>query len=245
MGQQKISSEQLLIARFSPARMAPYVAAAGSPREAIKLYRWNVEASAVLYEALHVFEVVLRNAIHEQMALWHRAEGRTGSWLTNPPAQLTARSKDDLAKARGRAQETLTKKHQLAGGASAPALTDGDIIAQLTLGFWRFMLATRYTHDLWRDAIRYAFPQLTHQRLSDIESPVIRLHWLRNRIAHLEPVFTRNLLLDLKDMRTAIGYVCPRTQAWFASTRTQSIKDVINAFPLEGLPGPKQATGTP
>ncbi|MEV7076676.1 hypothetical protein [Streptomyces sp. NPDC093990] len=245
MTQQKISSEQLLIARFSSARMASYLAAAGSPREALRLYRWNVEASAVLYEALHIFEVVLRNAIHEQMARWHQAQGRPGSWLTNPPPQLTQRSKDDLARAQTRAHDALTQKHLRAGTAAPAPVTDGDIIAQLTLGFWRFMLATRYTHDLWRDAIRYAFPELRHQRLTDIERPVIRLHWLRNRIAHLEPVFTRDLNLDLKSMSTAIGYVCPRTQSWFAATRTQSIKDAISAFPLSGLPGPQQATSSP
>ncbi|MFF3409068.1 hypothetical protein ACFYW8_23255 [Streptomyces sp. NPDC002742] len=231
MGQQKISSEQLLIARFSPSRMAPYLAAAGSPREAVKLYRWNVEASAALYEALHIFEVVLRNAIHEQMTQWHQAQGRPGTWLTHPPDELTSRSKEDLAKARSRARDALAQKPRQPGAATSPSLTDGDIVAQLTLGFWRFMLASRYTHDLWHDAIRYAFPELRQQRLSDVEGPVVRLHWLRNRVAHLEPVFVRNLHLDLKDMKTVLGYICPRTQAWFASTRTQSIKDVASTLP--------------
>ncbi|MCX4231841.1 hypothetical protein [Streptomyces ortus] len=244
MTQQKTSSEQMLIARFSPARMASYLTAAGSPREAIKLYRWNVEASAALYEALHIFEIVLRNAIHEEMERWHQAQGRQGSWLTNPPAQLTQRSKDDLVRAQTRAQETLAKKHSRAGTV-APSASEGDIVAQLTLGFWRYMLATRYTHDLWRDALRYAFPELQNQRLRDIETPVIRLHVLRNRIAHLEPVFTRDLNLDLRSMSTAIGYVCPRTQSWFAATRGQSVKSAISTFPLSGTPGPQQAGSAP
>lgn len=246
MGQHKISSERLLIERFSPARMAPYQATAGSPRAAIKLYRWNAEASAVVYEALHVFEVVLRNAVHDQMDQWHRAQGRQGSWLTHPPAELTSRSKTELLQARKRARDGLAKKHQRAGvSAPPPVPTDGDIVAQLTLGFWRFMLATRYTHDLWRDAVRYAFPHLPHQRLPDVEAPVIRLHQLRNRIAHLEPIYTRNLSLDFEDMKLVLGFVCPRTQAWFASTRTQSVRDVVQAFPLAGAPGPQQVVGRP
>ncbi|MFD9240652.1 hypothetical protein ACFV0D_01690 [Streptomyces sp. NPDC059556] len=244
MGQAKISSEKLLIDRLSPARMTPYLQAAGSPREAIKLYRWNLEASAVLYEALHVFEVVLRNAIHEQMTQWHQAQGQAGTWLTNPPSQLTSRSKDDLRAARGRAADALAYKHSKSGTAT-PSPTDDDIVAQLSLGFWRYMLATRYTHDLWHDAIRYAFPALKQGRLSEIETPVIRLHGLRNRIAHLEPIFTRQLMWDLRDMKAAIGYICPRTQAWFASTRTQSFKDVVRTSPLSKQPGTRQTAGNP
>ncbi|MFJ9634976.1 hypothetical protein ACIRU8_45525 [Streptomyces sp. NPDC101175] len=246
MGQQKISSERLLIERFSLPRMAPYQAAAGSPRAAIKLYRWNAAASAVFYEALHAFEVVLRNAVHEQMDQWHRAQGYQGSWLTNPPVQLTSRSRNDLAQARTRAQDSVTRKHAILGTAApVPTATDDDIVPQLTLGFWRFMLANRYTHDLWRDAIRNAFPYPQQQRLPDVEAPVIRLHMLRNRIAHLEPIFTRNLYLDFEDMKMVIGFICPRTQAWFASTRTQSVKDVFKAFPLAGVPGPQQILNRP
>lgn len=243
MRQHKPSSEQLLIGRFSSARMAPYLKTAGSPRDAIKLYRWNVDASAALYEALHIFEVVLRNAIHEQMSHWHQAQGRTGSWLTNPPSELTARSKDDLVRARARARESLDQKHQHSG-TPVPMPTDDDIVAQLTLGFWRYMLASRYTHTLWRDAVRYAFPELKQQRLPDIEKPVTRLHLLRNRIAHLEPLYARNLTLDLQDMKIVIGFICARTQSWFA-TRTQSISDAIRTYPLAKSPSPGPAALTP
>ncbi|NEB32798.1 hypothetical protein G3I62_27525 [Streptomyces sp. SID14446] len=190
-------------------------------------------ASAALYEALHVFEVVLRNAIHEQLTLWHRAEGRTGSWIDNPPPTLTTRSQQDLRRARRYAQDTLNVKHQKTGAqTSPPAPSDGDVIAQLTLGFWRYMLAARHTHGLWHDAVRHAFPHLQPQDLQTVEKPVVRLHTLRNRIAHLEPVFANNLKLHLRDMKIVTGYICPRTESWFTSTRSQAINDAIASSPL-------------
>ncbi|MEU5137434.1 hypothetical protein [Streptomyces californicus] len=54
---------------------APYQAAAGSRRAAVDLYRWNITASAAVYEGLHLLEVVLRNAIHDQLVLWHQSTG--------------------------------------------------------------------------------------------------------------------------------------------------------------------------
>ncbi|MDT3396139.1 hypothetical protein RKE29_05705 [Streptomyces sp. B1866] len=106
---------------------------------------------------------------------------------------------------------------------------DGDIIAQLSFGFWRYLLASRYTHTLWMDALRHAFPHLVPQDLGTVERPVHRLHLLRNRIAHLEPVFANNIGLDVQDMTAVLGYLCPRTQAWFGGTRVPRLKAVVAA----------------
>ncbi|MEU0038678.1 hypothetical protein [Streptomyces sp. NPDC006333] len=65
-----------------------------------------------------------------------------------------------------------------------------------------------------------------------MEKPVVRLHTLRNRIAHLEPVFANNQKLHLRDMKIVTGYICPRTESWFTSTRSQAINDAIASSPL-------------
>lgn len=226
--------ERVLRQRLAPERLQPYIVAAGSPRAAIRLYQWNVEVSGASYEALHVVEVVLRNSLHDQLSLLHAKRNGVGSWLDSPFAELTDRARADIVTARQRAREGLARKQSPpARGAALRAIkpTDGDVVAQLGFGFWRYLLATRYTHTLWLDALRHAFPHLTPQAVSHVEGPVQRLHLLRNRIAHLEPVFGSNLALSLQDMTTLLGYACPRTQAWFGATRAPRLKAALAARP--------------
>ncbi|MGW2179049.1 hypothetical protein ACWCXX_13335 [Streptomyces sp. NPDC001732] len=229
--------EKVLQQRLAPARLQPYTAAAGSTRAGIRLYQWNVEASGALYEALHVVEVVLRNALHEQLSQLYLKRHGAGSWLDNPFPELTDRARKDIAQARSRSQEEIARKQSPPiRGAAIQRITplEGDIVAQLGFGFWRYLLASRYTHTLWHDALRHAFPHLTPQALAHVEGPVKRLHLLRNRVAHLEPVFSNNIALNMQDMTTLLGYLCPRTQAWFGGTRVPRLKAAIAARPKPG-----------
>lgn len=60
---------------LSSARVAPYLAAAGgNVRSALRLYRWNIELSAAAYQALHLFEVMLRNALDRQLRAWNATQ---------------------------------------------------------------------------------------------------------------------------------------------------------------------------
>lgn len=75
-------------------RLAPYLSAAdGNQRNAILLYRWNIDLSGAVYEALHVFEVVLRNAIDTRLAIWNaeqtdRGRALSAEWLLEPAPLL-------------------------------------------------------------------------------------------------------------------------------------------------------------
>jgi hypothetical protein len=48
-------------------RLGSYEVAAGSPADGLQLYEWNGSASAALYLTLQTVEVVLRNALHQQL----------------------------------------------------------------------------------------------------------------------------------------------------------------------------------
>ncbi len=196
----QLHPERFLPQRLSPGRLAPYQAVAGS-RAAVDLYRWNITASAAVYEGLHLLEVVLRNAIHDQLVLWHQSTGASGSWMDDRARILEDRARKDIATARTRIRR--------------PSPTEGHAVAELTFGFWRYLLARRYQDNLWRLALRHAFPHLQPQTRSEVEKPVIRLHILRNRIAHLEPVHRRELLDDRQDILTVLGYICPDTRDWY------------------------------
>lgn len=193
--------ERFLPQWLSPGRLAPYQAAAGSQRAAVDLYRWNIAVSAAVYEGLHLLEVVLRNAMHDQLVIWHQRTGNSDSWIDDRAGILEDRARKDIATARAR-----TRK---------PSPTEGHAVAELTFGFWRFLLARRYQDNLWRLAVRHAFPHLQPQTRSVVEKPLISLHKLRNRIAHLEPVHRRDLLADRQDILTVLGYICPDTRDWY------------------------------
>ena len=63
--------------RLSPERLRPYRTAVGGDLEqAIALYTWNAQSAAAFFEVLGHFEVVLRNALHNELTAWHAARHR-------------------------------------------------------------------------------------------------------------------------------------------------------------------------
>ena len=88
-GQQKATGcdsgrHEASVQRFVTAeRLGPYLAECGNDfRCAEALYVWNVRVSGAFYESLGIFEIVLRNALCEQLRAWHGKRG--GSWLDDP-----------------------------------------------------------------------------------------------------------------------------------------------------------------
>lgn len=79
------------------------------------------------------------------------------------------------------------------GPGSSGRPPEGRIVAELSFGFWRYLLSSRYEHSLWNPAVRKSFPRL--EDLSGTESRVAvydrmtMLNGLRNRIGHHEPIY--------------------------------------------------------
>lgn len=191
---------------LTPERLGPYRAAVagGSLEEALRLYRWNGLASAALFEVLGHLEVLLRNAMDQQLQAWHTGAGHPGDWWDDPRRILHPHARDDVAKARNQAR-------------GRPA-THGRVLAELNFGFWRVLLARRYEATLWTPALRYAFPQLRPARRQLPADRVDRLHKLRNRIAHQEPIHHLDLAGRHDDAIVVAGYIDPTLAAWLRST---------------------------
>ena len=97
----------------------------------------------------------------------------------------------------------------------------GQFIASMSLGFWvRLVSRGGYTYGgrkadyertLWRPALFKAFPgrprRAVQQRLN-------HLRQLRNRIAHHEPIFDRDLREDYENLLEALGWISPDVRAW-------------------------------
>ncbi|MFD4198790.1 hypothetical protein [Amycolatopsis thermoflava] len=225
---QSTTLPQLLEQRLSPPRFGPYLAAAGTHDAALRLYQWNVAASGATYEALHLVEVVVRNALHGELEAWHAKRNRGGdSWLTTPPPDLTTEACRDISTARDRAQKAISASCRRTGITTVPTPTADDIVAQLNFGFWRYLVAKRYTHNIWVHALRHAFPN--QQNLQAVEKPLMRLHLLRNRIAHLEPIHTEDLAARRRDMIQVVGFVDRKVQSWFATV--ERVQEAVKSRP--------------
>lgn len=188
---------------LSAERLGSYVAATGGDlRGAFELYEWNIEASAASVSLAAIVEVVVRNALDAQMRSWSTSRGRD-DWLSAAP--LDGRGKADIRKARERAAR------------GARPVTHGHVVAELSLGFWRYLVSRRYYTSLWVPSLRHAFPFLDGDAAKQrrrIESDLEQLLYLRNRAAHHEPIHRRDLRADLDRAIALLECIDPEAGRW-------------------------------
>lgn len=194
----------------------------GNEHAALEFYRWNNATSAAMWEVLGYLEIALRNALAARMSDRHRRKHRGGSWLDDPLEELDTNSRDDILKARGR----VVRK-------SKPA-SDGQTIAELSFGFWRYLLARRYSSNLWPD-LAGAFPHAPDRARETVELPVIRLHDFRNRLAHHERIWTAPLRELHAEMLRLLAYVDGDLSSWVADQ--SRVAELLSSCP-QPLPNP-------
>jgi hypothetical protein len=182
------------------------VSVGGDLDGAIALYQWNSATAAAFGEDLGHLEVVLRNALHQQLTFWHGAAGLPGHWYDPPLTVLDHHRQQDIADAQSRLRR--------AGKPESP----GRVVSELMFGFWRFLLDSKYQTTLWAQALRYAFPHLVPQRRSDVYTPLNALHRLRNRIAHQEPIHQLSLVDHHRALLLVAGFIDPGIAAWLAAS---------------------------
>jgi len=196
---------------FSSARLAKYHQAA----DLVALYAWNAELGAAVFELIGHVEVLLRNAIHQQLA----ARSTMPNWYDDPYYRFNPQTLADIAKAKARA----------AGGGRG--LTSDRIVSELTFEFWRYLLSSSYQATVWPRA-SHAFQGLRRSQRSRpmIESQVTLIADTRNRIAHQEPVFTLPVAHLEADILKLAKMINPQAADWIGSQ--SRVSGVIAARPL-------------
>ena len=202
-------------------RMGSYLRAArGDLQVAFARYEWNIEASASVMSLSSVVEVVVRNAIDRELVLWaERTHGVGVSWFDKAP--LDPRGRRDLENARSRAT-----RH------GRDAEVHGKVIAELSLGFWRYLGESRYHTALWVPAIHRAFPDGAlelRRRRGQVAHQMQQLQFVRNRAAHHEPIHCRDLDRDMKAAEAVLLWVSPDAAAWMIAVC--SLREVIARKP--------------
>lgn len=201
---------------LSSERLSTYVAhCEGNRGTALRLYGWNAAVSAGFWQPLGHLEVALRNTMSSALTERHRRGGASGSWLDDADRSLDGRARADIAVARRRVRRKGKRP------------SDSQTISELSFGFWRFLITRRHT-ALWPD-LASAFPRAPDRRRETVEDPVARLHELRNRIAHHQRVWNRDLAARYADVLLVAGYLDADLPAWIA--RACKVPALLRARP--------------
>ena len=203
-------------ASLSPARIGTYEAATGTlgdeDSRALALYAWNAEVSAALLAPLHICEVVIRNAAADALEAVY---GNRWPWeatfvlsLPNPPGNQYS-SRRDLK------------------GVAAKQPSTGKVIPELKFVFWQEMFTHRHDVRLWDAHLKRVFPShkptdtvvsIRKAIFQDLES----IRKLRNRIAHHEPIFTRNLKEDFERIINLVELRSALVASWMVANQNAS-----------------------
>lgn len=183
---------------LSPSRFSTYERAAGSDESALALYGWNLEVSAAFWVVLSVCEVVVRNAVVEAL---EAAYGDRWAYEESFLISLQQRQKEILEKERRR------------GGPIA------SMIPAFSFSFWQGFFTARFREKLWRSRFEQIFPYMAWEpsNLQRIHEILERLRTLRNRIAHHEPIFNRDLENLYSIAVALVSWRCQDTADWLDS----------------------------
>ena len=138
-------------------------------------YLWNMAVCESLYSPLQLFEVGLRNSIHNRLTCLY-----SENWYDNPSFRLTQWGNKEVCKVK----EKIKKQ----GRTETPGL----VVAELQFGFWTHLFEDHYenTTNFMPKSIKYIFPELVKsqhnrkklkRRLDDIRN-------FRNKVFHHERI---------------------------------------------------------
>ncbi|WP_417262665.1 hypothetical protein [Celeribacter sp.] len=198
-------------AALSETRFSRYLAhCEGDVTKGLDLYRWNVEISGECLKVLHICEITFRNAVSAALEAqygvnWPSVRAFQVS-LPNPSRGWSARN--DI--------EVLARKYRHDSQV-------GKLIADSKFAFWCKLMNASQNDRIWNKHFRIAFPNAplrlsTNEERQEIMDAISEVRELRNRIAHHEPIFTRDMLAaEVESAFFIIGCRCKITEEWCRS----------------------------
>jgi len=172
-----------LQASFSQARLEAYRQPGGTDLDMVVNYLWNIDLAEAILPSLHVFEIGLRNAIHNALTV---SEG-TDMWFFKEGLLKPAELKDFVE-----AYDRVYKK---------PQPISGRIVSQLMFGFWTALLNRPYETRIWLpDGFTTLYQVFPHAEKSpgtnfsrkEIHERVQTINSFRNRVFHYEKIYEWN-----------------------------------------------------
>ncbi|MFG1404399.1 hypothetical protein [Xanthobacter sediminis] len=199
-----------LPAVLSAPRFATYLVEMASDKEAaLELYRWNLELSAAFFVPLQICEVSVRNSIVSAI------EGTYGpNWPWERGFVISLR---DPLRAYSPRRDLMDLANRLP--------TAGKIVAELKFVFWERMFTRSHDAAVWNRHFRTAFPnadaaRTVQQLRSDGFDRLQKIRDLRNRIAHHEPIFRRNVQEEYERIRSIVAWTDKTSADWLDKVET-------------------------
>jgi len=200
-----LTNQQLLTSdlhpTISPERLGTYLLASNrDDSRALKLYIWNAHVGEAFHLPIQATEVALRNTINGALVRRFGAD-----WWNNAKflAVASARQRKDIT--------DVTRRIQKRGS----TLCTGQIVANLSFGFWAGMLDSSYNISIWSRELSSAFPHLPNKKKrKQVATRVRKVNNFRNRIWHHEPIFRMNLSQEYADAMELLGWICPTKLGW-------------------------------
>lgn len=201
--------EAAISAALSAPRAATYIAASGGDRQhGLELYGWNARVSAALMVPAHFAEVTTRNAVSDALTSLYGPQ-----WPWNPTFHQSLPTPTKGFNPRRHLAQTVANLQGNHG-----STTTGKVIAELKFVFWQGMFTARHDVRVWTPHILTLFPNAAGQMPKGlrfrINNDLETIRQLRNRIAHHEPIFNRQLNSDLSRMIDLVHLRSEPTAAW-------------------------------
>jgi len=205
---------------LSQPRFATYLAATNNdPMNAMKLYHWNAQISAAFLFPLHIFEICIRNSAANAIESYYNPR-----WPWSQAFEMSLPINP---------RPFFSPRHEIRSARQRHSTT-GKIIADIKFAFWVSMFTRRHDGRLWLPYLRREFPNTpAHMAVAQgrlcIHDAAEQVRELRNRIAHHEPIFQRQLLSDYAAIQEIVSFRCNHTAAWMS--RSQNVATILAARP--------------
>ena len=227
---------------LSGERLATFQTITGSTREAILLHQQMLQFGTTLMSVTAIIEIAVRNAICERITSLLGG----GGWLRTPPVPFVwdGAEKSKIGQAEASARKAAYAKmthgmkksldpaafpngvppghtHEEISKARQKTITvaDGQVIAQLTMAFWKRLFSTEYEYTLWDRSLKHIFPDKQLKR-AHVAVQFEEIYQARNRIAHHEPIYDKRL----ERVLTAVNFVVEKFGTTDATGKTPLAK---------------------
>jgi len=192
---------------------------------AIGRYLYNIELARALHPAINWAEILLRNHLHRIIGDEYppgngRGYNRVESWLdANPPILLPPEQARVAQVIRDFDRRNAPARRESGQRAPVKVLTEGTLIAELSLGFWTRLMDGVYAD--WRDPRSPRFwPRLLYRAFpycpaaqrtrKEIHGRYARIKELRNRAFHHECISHQLTLARYDEVLEAVHWIDAR-----------------------------------
>jgi len=196
-------SHSHIVKTLSHPRMVTYIKEMGSIDKALELYLWNSKVSGALITPMHICEVIIRNVVADT---FETEFGEHWPWQRRLELTLNKHYRNELTSAR----EKQSIRHRTS-----------KVIPELNFNFWQQMFVSKYDQQFWNQHLYSQFPNLpANQTISTMRESIFndleKIRKLRNRIAHHEPIFKKDILDVINRITKLTNYRCQITSEWIS-----------------------------